>query len=100
MFDTGLVFFAAFCASVPASAAWQGLPDLAGCRRGMLISAVVFGALHNDRRRNWQFSVWAGAVGVLYGAAFVATQDLYVPIGAHWLSNIASGAIWFRQRRQ
>ena len=64
----------------------------------MVISAAIFGALHQDAKRNWQFAVWAAAVGMLYGTAFVATHDLLVPVGAHWLSNLASGGSWFLRR--
>ena len=64
----------------------------------MVISAAIFGALHQDAKRKWQFAVWAAAVGLVYGTAFVATQDLLVPVGAHWLSNLASGGSWFLHR--
>lgn len=66
------------------------------CRRGAVLSAAVFGALHNSGGRNWTFAAWAGAVGLLYGAAFIGTQDLLVPMGAHCLANYASAAIWLK----
>lgn len=65
-------------------------------RRGAVLSAAVFGALHNSGGRNWTFAAWAGAVGLLYGAAFIGTQDLLVPIGAHCLANYVSAAIWLK----
>lgn len=68
------------------------------CRRGAVVSAAVFGALHNSGGRNWTFAAWAGAVGLLYGAAFIGTQDLLVPMGAHCLANYASAAIWLKTR--
>lgn len=63
-------------------------------RRGAVLSAAVFGALHNSGGRNWTFAVWAGAVGLLYGAVLVGTQDLLVPMAAHCLANYASAALW------
>ena len=54
----------------------------------------MFGALHNSGGRNWTFAVWAGAVGLLYGAVFVGTQDLLVPMGAHCLAIYASALLW------
>ena len=68
-------------------------------RRGALLAGVGFGLLHNSGGRNWAFAGWASAVGVLYGAAFVATQDILVPMGAHSLANMASGALWLQAQR-
>ena len=66
------------------------------CRRGAVLSAAVFGALHNSGGRNWTFAAWAGTVGLLYGVAFISTKDLLVPIGAHCLANYASAAVWLK----
>lgn len=44
------------------------------CRQGVLVAGVAFGVLHNSGGRNWAFAVWASAVGVVYGAAFLATE--------------------------
>lgn len=60
----------------------------------MLFSGAVFGLLHNSGGRNWQFAVWAGAVGTLYGAAFISTHDVLVPIVAHSMANLAGGLLW------
>ena len=73
---------------------------MCACRRGALFAGVGFGLLHNSGGRNWAFAGWASAVGVLYGAAFVATQDIFVPMGAHSLANMASGALWLQAQRQ
>lgn len=60
----------------------------------MIAAGVAFGVLHNSGGRNWSFAAWASAVGVLYGAAFIATQDLLVPVTAHATANVASAVIW------
>ena len=70
------------------------------CRRGALIAGVGFGLLHNSGGRNWAFAGWASLVGIAYGAAFLATQDILVPMGAHSLANWASGALWLRAQRK
>ena len=78
----------------------QNRSGISGCRRGVLLSAGLFGALHNSGGRNPAFAVWSGAVGALYGAAFLYTKDVYVPMAAHSLANVASGLLWFRTREQ
>ncbi len=54
--------------------------------------------LHNSGGRNWAFAGWAALVGALYGAAFLATCDLYVPMAAHSLANLAAAALWKREQ--
>lgn len=68
-------------------------------RRGVVIAGVTFGSLHFTGGRNWAFAAFASAVGVVYGAAFLATGNLVVPITAHVLSNIVAAALYkhFRQ---
>ena len=65
----------------------------------MLIAAATFGALHIGGGRNLAFAAWAAAVGAAYGAAFLATGDIAVPMGAHVLSNIVGGVL-YQQLRQ
>mmetsp|Transcript_10450 Transcript_10450/g.18245 ORF Transcript_10450/g.18245 Transcript_10450/m.18245 type:complete len:406 (+) Transcript_10450:56-1273(+) len=62
--------------------------------RGVLISGVIFGALHNSGGRNPAFAAWAGAVGCLYGGAFLVTKNIWVPAAAHVLANFISAAAW------
>lgn len=62
--------------------------------RGVLLSGAVFGALHISGGRNAAFAAWATAVGWLYGAAFLATGNVWVPAGAHAIANFASAAVW------
>ena len=67
------------------------------CRRGVCIAGATFGVLHTNGGRNVEFAAWASAVGILYGAAFLSTQDLLVPMAAHALGNLASALIWRQQ---
>jgi membrane protease YdiL (CAAX protease family) len=62
--------------------------------RGALLAAAVFGALHQNGGRNAAFAAWAGAVGALYGAAFLYTGNIWVAAGAHALANFSSAAVW------
>ncbi|KXZ43260.1 hypothetical protein GPECTOR_96g726 [Gonium pectorale] len=62
--------------------------------RGAAIAAVIFGALHNSGGRNPAFAVWAGAVGGVYGAAFLCTGNIWVPAAAHVAANAASAFVW------
>ncbi len=59
-----------------------------------MIAGATFGVLHNSGGRNWAFAGWATAVGALYGAAFLATGNIAVPMGAHVLSNVAGGLLY------
>ena len=73
--------------------------NLLHCRRGVLIVGVGFGLLHNSGGRNWAFAGWASVVGTLYGAAFLGTGDVLVPMAAHSLANFASGRLWLQAQQ-
>jgi membrane protease YdiL (CAAX protease family) len=62
--------------------------------RGAVAAGLVFGLLHNSGGRNLAFAAWASMVGVVYGAAFLVTSNIWVPAGAHVLANFASAAAW------
>lgn len=64
------------------------------CRRGVLLSGVVFGALHNSGGRNPAFAAWASGVGCLYGTSFLLTHNIWVPAVAHATSNFISASVW------
>ncbi len=70
------------------------LPAIYPDWRGVIISGAVFGALHINGGRNLEFGVWAGGVGCVYGAAYLATGNLAVPMAAHAAANIASASLW------
>ena len=70
------------------------LPAIYPDWRGVVISGVVFGVLHINGGRNVEFGVWAGSVGCAYGAAYLYTGTLAVPMVAHALANIASASLW------
>lgn len=67
--------------------------------RGVVLSGAVFGVLHVSGGRNAAFAAWAAGVGWLYGAAFLATGNVWVPAGAHALANFASAAAWIASNR-
>jgi membrane protease YdiL (CAAX protease family) len=70
------------------------------CRRGVLVSGAVFGALHNTGGgRNAAFAAWAAGVGCVYGGTALLTGSIWAPVAAHALANAAAGALWMRQRR-
>jgi len=62
--------------------------------RGVVASGLVFGLLHNSGGRNLAFAGWASAVGMVYGGLFVFTQNIWVPVSAHAMSNFCSAAVW------
>jgi membrane protease YdiL (CAAX protease family) len=58
---------------------------------GIVVSAVIFGALHQIRgRARWGWMGWATVMGLLFGAAFAATGSLAGPIAAHAIINGAN----------
>lgn len=63
-------------------------------RRGVLLSGVIFGLLHNSGGRNPAFAAWATGVGCLYGGAFLLTHNIWVPAVAHSVANFVSAAVW------
>lgn len=75
------------------------LPAIAADWRGVVIAGVTFGSLHFTGGRNWAFAAFASGVGAVYGAAFLATGNLVVPITAHILSNVIAAAL-YKQFRQ
>jgi len=62
--------------------------------RGVLISGLIFGLLHNSGGRNAAFAAWATGVGCLYGTSFLITHNIWVPAVAHAASNFISAAVW------
>lgn len=55
---------------------------------GLTGSSVVFGLLHlGPVRTMWPWTVWAIAMGYVFGAMFLATGSLVGPIVAHVLIN-------------
>ena len=63
----------------------------------VVISGLVFGALHVGGGRNAVFAAWASFVGVVYGAAAVATGDVATAMLAHGIANYASAALWLKE---
>ena len=66
----------------------------------MIISGVVFGLLHNSGGRNLAFAWWASLVGILYGGAFLYTQDIFVPMMSHSLANAAAIILWRQSQKE
>jgi membrane protease YdiL (CAAX protease family) len=55
---------------------------------GVVLSSLVFGALHQIRGpARWGWMAWATVMGLLFGAVFAATGSLVGPIVAHVLVN-------------
>jgi membrane protease YdiL (CAAX protease family) len=56
---------------------------------GLFLSSIAFGALHQLRgRAGLVWTVWAGIMGLLFGAVFLATGSLLGPILAHASINV------------
>ena len=70
------------------------LPALGMNGIALIISCVVFGALHMASAKHLSYTVWAIAVGMMLGAVTMYTGNLLSAIVAHVLTNSLSGIIW------
>ena len=58
---------------------------------GVVVSALLFGALHQIRGpARWGWMAWATVMGLLFGVAFAATGSLAGPLVAHAIINGAN----------
>jgi hypothetical protein len=58
---------------------------------GVVLSALVFGALHQIRgQARWGWMAWATIMGLIFGVVFAATGSLAGPIVAHAMINAAN----------
>ena len=60
----------------------------------LIITSVVFGALHMASAKHLSYTVWAIAVGMMLGAITMYTGNLLSAIVAHIVTNSLSGVIW------
>ncbi len=57
---------------------------------GMLLSCLIFGAMHTGDRRLIKSAVWAGLAGWLFAFMYMKTGSLALPIAAHAANNFTS----------
>jgi membrane protease YdiL (CAAX protease family) len=58
---------------------------------GVVLSALLFGALHQVRGPGrWAWMGWATVMGLLFGAVFATTGSLAGPLAAHAMINAAN----------
>jgi len=74
------------------------LPSIGMNGTGLLITSIIFGALHMSSWRQLPYTLWAGIVGLCFGGLTLITHNLLPVIIAHSLTNALSG--WFWQRAQ
>jgi uncharacterized protein len=75
------------------------LPEFGRNWEGIIISSLCFGALHLSGWKQWPYMFWACVIGVVFGYSAVWSGNLLVPIVAHCLTNMISGAIWKYRHR-
>ncbi|MFD5627192.1 CPBP family intramembrane glutamic endopeptidase [Streptomyces sp. NPDC127072] len=70
--------------------------DLAGTRGALVVSGVLFGALHlvNSGATVWGALAIAVEAGLMLGAAYAATRTLWLPIGLHFGWNFALSGVF------
>jgi membrane protease YdiL (CAAX protease family) len=58
---------------------------------GVLLSSLLFGALHQVRgEARWGWAAWATGMGLVFAAMFAATGSLVGPVTAHLVINAAN----------
>ena len=72
------------------------LEEFFGSWIALLISAVVFGLVHWSNPNGTLLAALAIALeaGILLGAAYMLTRNLWLAIGLHWGWNVVQGYIW------
>jgi uncharacterized protein len=60
----------------------------------LIVSSVVFGALHMASKKHIPYSIWAAFVGLLLGYVTLSTGNLLPAIVAHVFTNSLSGLLW------
>jgi hypothetical protein len=65
-----------------------------GWTGGILLSGLLFGALHWLGWQGWPYAVWASGVGILMGIGLWLSGNLLVTIVAHTLVNWIGVCAW------
>lgn len=60
----------------------------------LFISSLLFGVLHLSGANQWAYVVWATVIGFALGYVALITGNLFIPIAAHIMTNLVSGAVW------
>lgn len=70
--------------------------ERAGTGAALLLTSVIFGAVHltNPHATVWGAVAIAVEAGAMLGAAYVATRTLWLPIGLHFGWNVAAAGIF------
>lgn len=68
----------------------------AGSAAAIIISALLFGGAHilNPNASLWTSAAIAIEAGILFGAIYAHSGNLWLPIGIHWAWNFTEGRIW------
>ncbi|WP_166377373.1 CPBP family intramembrane glutamic endopeptidase [Halorubrum sp. BOL3-1] len=70
------------------------LSDRAALLGGVVVSSLLFGALHGSQATTMlALGYWVG-VGVILGSAYALTDSLAVPIGLHFATNFAFNNVY------
>ena len=55
---------------------------------GIILSSLIFGAMHFPGKKYWIYAVWATASGALFAYLFYLTNSLWLPVTAHATNNL------------
>jgi len=75
------------------------IPALGSGMLAVIVSSLLFGALHLGGIQQWPYGLWATAVGIILGTMMIVTGNLLIPIVAHIITNFFSSLIWKLERK-
>jgi membrane protease YdiL (CAAX protease family) len=72
------------------------LEEAVGTWIALVVSALIFGGVHlaNPQATLWGATAIAIEAGLLFGAIYVATRNLWACIGLHWMWNFSLGSLY------
>ncbi len=60
----------------------------------VILSSLLFGILHLSGLQQWPYVVWATIIGFILGYSALITGNLFIPILAHIITNLAASILW------
>ena len=75
---------------------FRWIEEFGGSWAALFISSALFGVVHIGNDNATWFSSFAIAIeaGVMFGAAYMLTRSLWMPIGLHFGWNVTQGLVW------
>lgn len=60
----------------------------------LVLSSLCFGVLHMGSLQQWPYVIWASSVGGVLGWTALTSENLFIPVVAHIVTNWIAGISW------